>query len=171
MSWSINEIQTLAAKAARGAGFPAAQADRFGRAAVVHLAMGGDENDLLSALDDPDNSPILRLPLLADDILRAAEFMGDALSLSLQPGDEALAPAYAQSLHITIAGCSVEMSGEVPQLTLTLGQGTSAPNMPARIDLSDQARERLLTLGKNTEVPETEESRLHGAGAGLTDND
>lgn len=66
MSFSVNETQMLAQKAARGAGAHPAQAAHFGRAAVCHLAAGRDPGDLLAALDALPEGPIQTLPFAPD---------------------------------------------------------------------------------------------------------
>ena len=172
MSFSVNEIENLARKAAVGAGFPPEQARRFGRVAAIHLAHGGSEAPLLAALRDPADSPILRLPLLVDDVLRASEAMGDDLVLSMHPGDAALAPAYVATLPRVLKSCGVDTSGDQPRISLTLGAPRGADaDMPDRITLGDDARRHLQRLARNTEVPATEASRLRGAGAGVIDRD
>ena len=90
MSLSANEIQALATKAARGAGFPPGQAESYGRATVMHLVAGRDPQPLHDALAQVDNSPILRLPLLVDDILAACAAVKGPAELTLNPDDSAL---------------------------------------------------------------------------------
>lgn len=62
MTFSVNEIQMLAQKAARGAGAHPAQAAHFGRAVVCHLAAGRAGADLTAALDTLPDGPIQTLP-------------------------------------------------------------------------------------------------------------
>ena len=47
---------------------------------------------------------------------------------------------------------------------------TTGP-MPARLTLPAPLADKMMALAARTYVPETEASRLSGAGAGLTDND
>ncbi|MDD9729832.1 hypothetical protein PVW46_07920 [Mameliella sp. AT18] len=173
MSYSANEIATLAQKAARGAGFPPHQAQVFGAATVEFLASGGEAQALLDALSDPDDSPILRLPLLVEDIQRAVDLAGPEITLTLQPGDEALAPAYARltALHITRAELGQSEDG-LPRLCLDTApvQG-AAPTLPPRIAADPALIDRLSTLAALTYVPATDSSRSAGAGAGDIDND
>jgi hypothetical protein len=44
-------------------------------------------------------------------------------------------------------------------------------NRPSRVYISDENMAKWQALAAKTYVPETEQSRLGGAGAGLTDND
>lgn len=62
MSYSVNEVQMLAQKAARGGGAYAAQAAHFGLAVVTHLAAGRATEDLEQALRDLPEGPIQTLP-------------------------------------------------------------------------------------------------------------
>ncbi|WP_143595893.1 hypothetical protein [Tropicibacter naphthalenivorans] len=169
MSFSINEIRTLSCKAAVGAGFPPAQSDSFGRAAVWHLAQGGAGADVLAALDDPADSPILRLHLLPDDILRARALAGPDMTLSLQPGDEALAPSYARLAGIGFATCQVTRAKNAPP-RLNLRLGPDAAHLPARVEVSPEVLSTLKELAARGLVPATQGAR-GGAGAGDIDND
>ncbi|SNT00032.1 DUF3726 domain-containing protein [Antarctobacter heliothermus] len=173
MSFSANEIASLAQKAARGAGFPPRQAEVFGAATVHHLAGGGAPTALLHALADPTDSPILRLPLLAEDILRALTLSGPEITLTLQPGDEALALAYTALMHIHIERAAVDQpEGAPPRLVLCADLDTSSrARLPARIDAPADLIEHLSGLAAKTHVAATGESRDAGAGAGNIDND
>lgn len=173
MSFSANEIAGLAQKAARGAGFPPRQAELFGAAAVQHLAAGGPPTDLLHALADPTDSPILRLPLLTEDILRALTLTGPEVTLTLQPGDAALARAYTALLRIQITRAHVDQPADgPPRLTLCADLDRPSPSqLPARIDAPPEVIDRLTRLAALTYVPATGDSRTAGAGAGNIDND
>ena len=173
MSYSATEVIALAQKAARGAGFPPRQAEAFGQAAAIHLGADRPVQALRDALADPADSPILRLPLLMDDVLRAAASLPEPIELSLQTGDEALAPAYIRTLPIRVLSCQVVPGDEGPaRLVIEADPATPAkPALPARITLPDDLAQDLSTLAQKTYVPATEASRMTGAGAGLTDND
>lgn len=173
MSFSANEIASLAHKAARGAGFPPRQADVFGAAAVHHLAAGGTPSALRRALADPTDSPILRLPLLTEDILRALSLSGPEVTLTLQPGDEALALAYTALMHIHIERAVVDRpEGAPPRLTLCADlDSPTRTRLPARIDAPADLIEHLSGLAAKTLVAPSVASRNAGAGAGNIDND
>lgn len=173
MSYSANEVSSLAQKAARGAGFPPGQAETFGRAAARHLASGGEADALTRALADPADSPILRLPLLLDDILRALEATGPTITLTLQPGDEALAESYARLLPLRYTRCTVTREDDgLPRLTLTADPGAAErPLLPPRIPAPADLVDALGLLAAQTYVPASDASRSAGAGAGDIDND
>src|SRR6056297_3046447 len=173
MSYSANEIMTLAQKAARGAGFPPAQAVLFGRATVQHLATGGEIGALTGALASQTNSPILRLPLVMQDILRALPPAGPEITLTLHPDDVALAESYARLLPLRLKACTVtRQAGHPPRLSITgsIAQRTRA-TLPARIEAPEPLIESLSRLAAETYVPASAASRSVGAGAGDIDND
>ncbi|KUF12198.1 hypothetical protein [Pseudoponticoccus marisrubri] len=173
MTRSASEIAALAREAARGAGFPPAQADSFGRAAVLHLARGGDEATLRAALADPADSPILRLPLLAEDILRALTLAGPQVEMTLHPGDAALAPAYIALLDIAIETLEIVPGSDGAQRLRVHADAerVAATALPARLAVSESLAAELGALADRTLVPASEQSRSAGAGAGDIDND
>ena len=173
MTRSVNEIESLARKAATGAGFPPAQAESFGRAAVLHLASGGAAEALTDALGDPADSPILRLPLLVEDLWRALALAGPEVALSLQPGDESLAPAYARLLPVALRAVRVVRQPDGPaRIEITaIPDKRHRPDLPARIEAPDALVERLTRLAERTYGSATENSRTSGAGAGNIDTD
>ncbi|SDY72487.1 hypothetical protein [Citreimonas salinaria] len=107
MTWSSEDFAGLAERAAKGAGFPEESARTFGRAAAVHLARGGRPDAIAEALRDPADSPILRLPLLMRDVMRAAKIAGPSVALSVLPADRALAPDYAELLPVALRDVTV----------------------------------------------------------------
>ncbi len=64
---SVNEIEMLALKAARGAGCPAAQAAHFGRACVCHILADRPIHELTEALGALPRGPLLTLPITCSD--------------------------------------------------------------------------------------------------------
>jgi hypothetical protein len=157
---SVNELQGLLSKAARGAGAPAAQAARFGQAGVYHLAQGGDEGDLDAALSERDLDCILDIPVL----IQGVAMEGEGINLRLKPPIHPLANAYCAALP---QAATVMQDGSISIDPDTLQR----PPLPARLTVSMRSVTLWQALGAKTFVPETEQSRLAGAGAGLTDND
>lgn len=170
---SANEVAGLAQKAATGAGFPPSQAETFGRAVAVHLGAGRAALAVSTALDDPLDSPVLRLPLLMDDVLRAVALTGGEIALTLHPGDEALALAYARLLPMRLVTCQVtSCEGASSRLVIEGDPSVPAkPVLPPRIALPAELQTFLEGLAARTYVPATEASRTAGAGAGNIDND
>ena len=163
MKTSANEVLTLAAKAARGAGAPPGQAVEFGRAALCHLIAGRGEAALRAALEALPEGPIVVLPVALAEIAESGEEGIATGSLAAAP----LVQSYLDALPYAVAR---ESAGERLHVTLTL----AAPNTVARayrVEMSDALADHLSALAARTYVPETDASRRSGAGAGLTDND
>ena len=162
MNRSANEVMVLATKAARGAGAPPAQADRFGAAALLHLVSGRDLAELDAALAALPGGPILSYPL---DIMCIAEQATDGMAKGPLAGAQTgLAQSYVQSLpmHASLT--------EDGTLSIDLAKPAIRRNM-TRVDLPDAVYARWSALAARLLVPESEASRLTGAGAGTSDND
>jgi len=160
MTRSANEVSVLAAKAARGAGAPPAQAAQFGAAAVAHLAAGGDLDVLDAALAELPMGPIITLPLAISGVAEQAK--GGHAQGRIAPS--LLARSYAASLpyHAVLDGEGMlVLDFDVP----------ATRSAPIRFALSDAVYEQWSALAAAMLVPESEASRLKGAGAGNSDND
>ncbi|MFC6637217.1 hypothetical protein [Sulfitobacter sediminilitoris] len=166
MMVSANEITTLAAKAARGGGAPPAQAADFGRAALCHLINHRGPAALSDALNALPGGPILSLPLVFAQVIEKAE--GEVASAHLPvTADAVLMLSYAESQPFEAVA---RKEGDKLNLSLTL----TTPNKMrpvARVTLPDDLFQHMQTLAAQILVPESDASRLSGAGAGLTDND
>ncbi len=162
MTRSVNEVMVLATKAARGAGAPPAQAAQFGAAAVVHLTAGRDVAALDAALAALPEGPIVNLPLA---LTRIAESQVEGIATGvLDPEDSPLAQSYVAALPCVAA---LTESG-----TVHLDLNRPAPRAAVhRVDLAEETQAAWTALAAALLVPESEASRLSGAGAGLTDND
>ena len=156
---SANEVMVLAAKAARGAGAPPAQAVQFGAAAIVHFRAGREVDELIQALASLPQGPILALPLAIARIAENAQTAGP-----LPQSDALLTQSYVEALAY-----AAHLDGNgVLHLDLT----KPAPRVQlARIDLPDEVYAAWSDLAAVLLVPESDASRLSGAGAGLSDND
>jgi hypothetical protein len=166
MKCSANEVMTLAAKAARGAGAPPAQAMDFGVAALRHVQAGRDVQNLVDALRSLPAGPVLALPLA---MLQAQEAAGGgtATGIVLTAGTCDLTQSYLDAQPFET---DMETAGENTKVTLFLTSPKAAPKTP-RVSLPDSLHALFQTYASRLLVPETEASRLSGAGAGLTDND
>jgi hypothetical protein len=163
MTRSANEVMTLAAKAARGAGAPAGQASLFGRVALRHLIAGRDIGELTAALAALPHGPVVTLPQLFGELAERA-LQGQSKG-KLPVGSLTVSYAEAQPYL-----CQSEMMPQAISVTLDLTQ--PAENMPIeRVNLPETLAQELHFLSAKILVPESDASRLSGAGAGLTDND
>jgi len=168
MTRSANEVMNLAAKAARGAGCPPGQAADFGRAVVCHLIAGRDVAHLRRALAALPAGPILALPLAFARVIEGAI---DGAANGIVPcdggGAAALTQSYAEALPFAQAST---LSSEGLRIAIDITQPARV-HISARVDLPDDLAKWMAELAARTFVPESEASRLAGAGAGLTDND
>ncbi|MFT6676350.1 MAG: hypothetical protein ACJAVM_002553 [Sulfitobacter sp.] len=163
MIGSANEVMTLAAKAARGAGAPVALAAEFGRAALHHLTTGRAAQDLADALDTLPEGPIVTLPLL---LMAHVETGNHHAELPASPlPDLCLSYAEAQGFqttaHLLKDKVILEMAFDIPR----------PPHPVSRVTLPDTLATKMQRLAARLLVPETDASRRAGAGAGLSDND
>ena len=144
MKRSVNEIQGLVLKAARGAGVPLGIAEDLWVTAPFILKTNG--------LDE------------VVDVLEGASFvpLQDAASAldARQCGQDVPAPTgLSPALYTALAAAR----GLMPECEMKPASGAQ--------DVSGDVWARLNALAKRTYVPSSEESRAAGAGAGLTDND
>ena len=218
MTWSLNEIETLSRKAARGAGLSWGLAEEPGKAARWLAAAGlpGPQvlADLLTRNDGRDYEtlcpheehegtwiarggtlcPLISGAALSDHAGRLAQ--GGALTLGRTASPMLLLPyldaaAQLSGRDITVSwdgvtvACGPAMRPDpgaeaalgvaiVDSVTIksTPSSGNATPR-PAqgRADIAPETAARLDAFARRTYAPETPESRLSGAGAGLTDND
>lgn len=170
---SGNEIYATAYKAGRGAGIPTAQAERMAvvlagqysdsvlGAFLTHLAT--DQNplsvDMSGGTCTIQNAHMLRDFTVIDDALGAGM---DQVILPAM-GADALVDALC-----LVFGWACVSDGAQMIFTKT---ATPHPNPPKRAMVDDALWDKLNAWAARTYVPETENSLLSGAGAGLNDND
>ena len=170
MNISGNELQMMVLKACRGIGIPVAQAQDVARAVA---ASPGSLEALLLHLAQPlqevyfEFSKGLKMEKIC--LLRDFSICVDAIQSETVP--VVIKSQLSDPLLVAMAalhGINVAVSGA--DLVLTKGSAkTPRFSKRSNVDLHDWT-----ALGKYaalTYVPETEASRLGGAGAGLTDND
>jgi hypothetical protein len=163
MTWSANEIANLAAKAARGGGAPPAQAAVFGRAALRHLIAGRDIGGLQDAVLALPAGPILALPQAFAEVCESAQ--NGRAKADLPVGE--LTHSYAEAMPYFC-----EAITNADHVTINVELTRPAQNQPVRrVDLPLDFAAHLKRLADKLLVPESDASRLSGAGAGLSDND
>lgn len=206
MSFSLNEVEAMGKKAARGAGHPWGLAEEAGRAARWLCAQGLDGCAELAAvlaatppLDGPAGlaSPWharrgTLCPLQAGAALSDCGWMLEAGDIDLQGLAHPLvilpfAAAAAGRLGIAVTvtwegvravvdarGLALEGApGPGPVDVTVRAGGTPARRLPrtSRAAPDPATWQALEALAARTYAPATAESRLKGAGAGLSDND
>ncbi|WP_324753553.1 DUF3726 domain-containing protein [Roseovarius sp. Pro17] len=213
MSQALSEIEGLARKAARGAGFSWGMAEEAGKAArwLASIGLPGPEA-LAEFLEAHDSTPhALMRPTNVDANIWQAEG-GTICPISAGAALCDLAQNDAPSRDIHIEACAYPLlllpfvraaaeDGGQPERMIWEGgafafssetrgrvdtpltavaevdikQGTAddlpLPSCQLRYDLAEGPTARLAALAARTYAPDTDESRIAGAGAGLSDND
>ena len=188
MTYSLNEVSAMAKKAARGAGFSwgmaedAAMATRWlcarglrgcdalaGRLSISDLDgacsvhIGCKIMDLQQCPDDCVMSgvawPILLLPFVAQTL--------NGGSVTLRWGN---AEATTDGRNLSASGSDLICEGPF-DVSLVRGEICHSGHTATRAHPSPDSWAVLESLAHRTYAPATEESRLSGAGAGLSDND
>ena len=157
--YSFTEVEGVLTKAARGSGAGVAHAVRFAKAAALALASEEGAELVNVALADLPNG------LIRDHTIWIQRHLADAGEVTVKfPNGDALWVGYIDSLPYK----SVETpTGEIAVYTDVFAK----PVRPPRVFITDENMAKWQALAAKTYVPETEQSRLGGAGAGLTDND
>ncbi|MGH1576402.1 DUF3726 domain-containing protein [Planktotalea sp.] len=144
---SSNEISGMVLKAARGAGMTLGCAEEFARAAP-YLASLGKLEVALDLLNEPFEMPAFQEGLLSG-------------------GHPVLAVICLSDLQA--AGLDVRLEAKISATLCDALSQRSVPVGPFEVD--PEVWDGLALLAARILVPETEQSRLAGAGAGLSDND
>lgn len=166
MSRSWTEVQALATRAAAGAGVPSAQSLAFGAMLARHLADGGAEAPLQSALDAPER--IVALAQRVEEVIEAASVSTRPVK-TVEPdaGQRALLVSWLVGLPCRTA---VDVSGDTVLAALDLGS-PSTYSRTERLLVSADLDADLGALAARTYVADSEASRTMGAGARLMDTD
>ncbi len=190
---SLNEIESLAQKAARGAGLSWGLAEDAGRSAAwlaAHLgAWAGTLLDLLDTPPEAAHSPLLLGPYLADMAPEPAELArvmapiwllpplligpGRRRPVQLRLGAEAIGGGPGATAGATLP---FEAWALLPprNAALVFAPASWPHALPARFGRGTLALplfHRLEALAARTYVPASEASRRTGAGAGLLDDE
>ena len=201
MTFSLNEVEAMAKKATRGAGYPWGLAEEASKATRWLCAHGIDGVAALARVLDRRRgcggaglegcSPCAECPIgtgvsLSDE---AAQLVSTPRSFEVAPVPVFLLPFAAMAAHrlgatVTMRGSGFEavtdgehlsLHGEVPGAgpvqILMGGVMGSLTAVAMRATPDPEDWDMLSALAHRTYAPATEESRLLGAGAGTTDND
>ena len=195
---SLNEVATLAAKAARGAGLTWGAAEDTSRSAAWlarHLGAWADQ--LLALLENPppaDQSPLLLAGPLADGALTEAAPMAAPMAAPIWVAPLfLLGPGHCSPVALRLGIAEIHANpGEIPSASLSACALASLPpgdvslrRSPTRLpplahplpvrfrrsSVSLAALARLEALAALTYVPASDFSRRRGAGAGLLDDE
>jgi len=191
---SLNEVATLSAKAARGAGLTWGAAEDTSRSAAwLARHLGAWAEQLLALLEIPPpagQSPLMLAGPLADGAVTEAAHV--AAPIWVAPLF-LLGPGRCNPVSLRLGTAEIQANpGEIPSASLPASALASLPPgdvslrrsatrlaplahaLPARFRRSPvalSALARLEALAALTYVPASDESRLRGAGAGLLDDE
>lgn len=171
--WALNEVEGLVKKAARGAGFPSGQAKDLGRVAIYLAGTGASVAPITAALKEHSSAVDVRwsdgrVEVQYGPAILIGPIIRDAFAMSCTTAilaDVAHAPLVAAFL--AQSGVAQKWDG----LTVRVSDTTVLDPACGPVDIPDEDWQVWLDLAAKTYVPETEASRIAGAGAGLTDND
>ncbi len=178
MKRSMNEINGLVLKAARGAGVPLGHCEDIASAAAYLAATDPTALECL-----PDVLCAAQAGPVAEATGTQLRIKQGAMSLiapvcvdALKSGYDTVIIENCEAHAIIFALCAVQDIGvdhafEGMQLTLTRSDTPVAAPAVQAVTVSQALWDALGDLAAKTYVPATEASRLAGAGAGLTDND
>lgn len=171
--WALNEVEGMVQKAARGAGIPIGQAEDLSRVAGYLVATGGQVAPITDALREP-LTPVdvqwgdTEITVSSGSAAMIGPIVRDAFKMGCNRAtlhDIAQAPLIAAFL--ATGGIAQKWAGPVVCVSDT---SVLKPDcQPVAIPQSDW--QIWSALAAKTYVPQSEASRLAGAGAGLTDND
>lgn len=173
MMRALNEIGAMVRKAALGAGVPLGQADDLGRIAIHIAGTGGDLQMIAGALAEPMDQLDLKwdsdqITILAGPVTLAGPVIRDAFTMG---ADRVVLADVAQIplVRAILAQAGVQIAASSKTLTRKGAVTSETPIGP--VDVHDTIWTVFSALAAKTYVPESDASRISGAGAGLTDND
>lgn len=171
--WALNEVEGLVKKAARGAGFPVGQSEDLGRIAAYLAGTGASVEPITRALcETPTKADIVWGDGIIEIRAGAAALIGPVVRDAFVMGckEAVLADVtHAPLVAAFLAENGVAQKWEGARVTLSDTTVLKPGCMPVTIPQEDW--QLWQDLAGKTYVPETQASRIAGAGAGLTDND
>lgn len=181
MRRSLNEIEVGLKKAAIGAGWQIGLAEDIGRATAILAGSGRDGVAAVLAELQKDQTAILTIegkvakccgtPLIASSVA-GFDMLGagvvDAVEFEMD-ADIDLLMAIAQVAQAD-QGAGFEVHREVDKITVRLGAQAIFP-LSDGAEVAEDLWDQVTQLVAKTFVPASKNSRLSGAGAGMTDND
>ncbi|NNL17275.1 MAG: DUF3726 domain-containing protein [Boseongicola sp.] len=190
--WSLNEIEALSRKAARGAGYGWGLAEESGQAVRWLLARGLPGADALltacqmTAARAPDSCPLTYGCALSDGTSISVVERKVIAPLLVLPFVAWTANRQEKELclHWSGAAFAILKSGELAfggdellpdvatvRIDLEVPSGLVSAKVRHRAEVSCETFVSLSEFAAKTYAPATQASRESGAGAGLTDND
>jgi len=170
---ALNEVGGMAVKAARGAGIPLGQAEDLGRIAIYLAGTSGNVSPITHALSERQQDAKVdwqedTVTALAGSAAVIAPIIRDGFAMGYNRAE------LADLDHCPLVGAFLAESGIAlcwDGCTLWRSDTTVIASKTKPIAIPDDDWSVWAAFAANTYVPESEESRLAGAGAGLNDND
>lgn len=193
MSYSLNEFEALALKAARGAGLPWGLAEEAGKAVRILSSFGFDAGPvLLEALKAPKHeynglmfgpslcdNPGQLTKLKIDEPLTAPGLLIAFVTLAVATADLCIClkwkhcEVYISKWELYASSIDGFYAREASPVWITTVKAPKGHKQKSydRAFIADDIYETLNALAAKTYAPATEASRISGAGSGLSDND
>lgn len=179
MKRSMNEINAMVLKAARGAGIPLGHCEDLAAAAAYIAATDPAAlavfPDVLAA--DHSNPAIKTdadtMQITCVSIAMSGPMAVDAIRAGFREVTliDAQAPIVAFALFATLGTAVTHRFHGTDLVLMKTGQAPAATITHTSVTVSEQLWQKLTDYAAKTYVPTSAASRLAGAGAGLTDND
>jgi hypothetical protein len=171
--WALNEVQGLVQKAARGAGIPVGQAEDLGRIASFLAGTGSSIAPITAALQEPIHAVDVRWADGRVDVIKGpaaliAPIIRDAFAMGCQTA------VLNDTAHAPLVGAFLAQSGIAQKWdgkTVTPSDTTILTPACKAVTIPQTDWQIWLDFAARTYVPQSDASRLGGAGAGLNDND
>ena len=166
MILSQNEVLGLATKAARGAGFPSAQAQEFGAAACFLTAAKHDIAPISAALQEPVTQPVVtwqpdHVRIDAGPAILIAPIVRDAFAMGLDRAQ------FSNPMHAALIGAMLacdDVSATWDVRSVMRSDTNVVPPPAGPVDLAQAHLTLWQGLAAQTYVPESDLSRARGAG-------
>ncbi|SFS20324.1 Protein of unknown function [Yoonia litorea] len=170
---SLNEVGGIVLKAGRGAGLPLGQAEDLAAVATYLLGISGKAKVITNALQEPISEPQIdwqddRVVVQAGSASMIAPIIRDAFLMGYDSA------TLSDLSHVWLVGAALANDRIALQWDgLHLSRSDTEVLRPKTGPVSIPADDWDVwsALAAKTYVPESDASRLAGAGAGLTDND
>ncbi len=173
LMWALSEVGAMVQKAARGAGIPLGQAEDLGRVAVYLTGTGGDVSLITEALKEPLSKIDVRWGDECIDVRSGpASLIGPVVRDAFQMGIDKAELVHSGHAPLILAFLSQSgLSASLTDRVLKRNDAISGKVPKGPVTIPDNDWAAWAALAAHTYVPESDASRVAGAGAGLTDND
>lgn len=170
---ALNEVGAMAQKAARGAGLPLGHAEDLGRVAIYLASTSGDVSPVTRALQEHTSEVDVNwgkkvITVKSGPAAMIGPIVRDSFMMGCDQADLAdIDHGPLVAAYLAESGVALTWDGT----TLIRSDTTVIQPVTKAVHIPDDDWSVWGALAAKTYVPESDASRLAGAGAGLTDND